>query len=86
MQEKLKERIKEIIAEELMAEKEAVTDDAHLREDLGADSLDLVELLMRFEDEFDIQIPEEEAEGIKTVGDIIKKFEKLGIKEENKRA
>ncbi len=76
------ERIKEIIAEKLMVELEEVTEDATFRDDLGADSLDLVDLIMEFEDEFGIEIPEEDAEKITTVGEAIAYIErKIGEKE-----
>ncbi len=64
-------RIKEIIAEELDRDINEVTDAASFIEDLGADSLAIVELVMRMEEEFGIEIPDEEAEKIKTVKDVI---------------
>ncbi len=64
-------RIKEIIINELGVEPEKVTEDASFVEDLGADSLDIVELVMAFEEEFDVEIPDEEAEKLQTVGDAI---------------
>ncbi len=68
----LEEKVKDIIAEELGVEREKLTDDASFMEDLGADSLDTVELVMAFEKEFDIDIPDEEAEKLRTVGDALK--------------
>jgi acyl carrier protein len=65
------ERVKEIIANELGVEKGKVTEEASFVEDLGADSLDTVELVMAFEEEFGIEIPDEDAEGMQTVGDAI---------------
>ena len=65
------ERIKEIIVEQLGVEASQVTADASFIDDLGADSLDTVELVMAFEEEFDIEIPDEEAEKIRTVRDIM---------------
>ena len=62
------ERVKKIIAEQLGVEEEEVTLEAHFVEDLGADSLDTVELLMALEEEFEIEIPDEDAEKILTVG------------------
>jgi acyl carrier protein len=62
------EKIKAIIVEQLGVEPEKITMDARFREDLEADSLDLVELIMAFEDEFGGEISDEEAQGIRTVG------------------
>lgn len=61
-------KVKEIIVEELGVEESEVKADANFIEDLGADSLDTVELIMKFEEEFDIDIPDEEAEKLTTVG------------------
>ena len=73
------EKVKDIIAEELGVEREKLTPEASFMEDLGADSLDTVELVMAFEKEFDIDIPDEEAEKLRTVGDALKYLhEKLG--------
>ncbi|HSY80247.1 MAG TPA: acyl carrier protein [Gemmatimonadaceae bacterium] len=66
------EKVKEIIEKELGVEREKLTDDANFIEDLGADSLDIVELVMEFEKEFNIDIPDEDAEKLKTVGDAMK--------------
>ena len=75
------EKVKDIIAEELGVEREKLTDQASFMEDLGADSLDTVELVMAFEKEFDIDIPDEEAEKLKTVGDALTYLkEKMGSK------
>jgi acyl carrier protein len=63
------ERVKEIIVENLGVDSEKVTSDASFVEDLGADSLDTVELVMAFEEEFDIEIPDEDAEKLTTVGE-----------------
>ena len=65
-------RVREIIINELGVEAEKVTDEASFVEDLGADSLDTVELVMAFEEEFGIDIPDEDAEQMRTVGDAIK--------------
>ena len=62
------ERVKKIIAEQLGVEEEEVTLEAHFVEDLGADSIDTVELVMALEEEFEIEIPDEDAEKILTVG------------------
>ncbi len=73
------EKVKDIIVEELGVEREKLTEGASFMEDLGADSLDTVELVMAFEKEFDIDIPDEEAEKLRTVGDALKYLgEKLG--------
>lgn len=67
----LEKRVKEIIVEQLGVEEEQVTPEASFIDDLGADSLDTVELIMAFEEEFDVEIPDEEAEKIITVKDAI---------------
>jgi len=73
------EKVKDIIVEELGVEREKLTSDASFMEDLGADSLDTVELVMAFEKEFDIDIPDEEAEKLRTVGDAMSYLhEKIG--------
>lgn len=69
------DRIKKIVLEQLNAEESAITENASFIDDLGADSLDIVELVMALEDEFGIDIPDEEAEKLKTVGDAIKYIE-----------
>lgn len=69
------EKIRAIICDQLELEEDSVTLDSVLLEDLGADSLDLVDLVMTFEDEFDMEIPDEELENIKTVGDIVRFIE-----------
>jgi acyl carrier protein len=66
------ERVKKIVVEHLDVEAEKVTDKASFIDDLGADSLDNVELVMAFEEEFDIEIPDDAAEHIQTVGDAVK--------------
>ena len=65
-------KVKAIIVDKLGVDESEVTNDASFTNDLGADSLDTVELIMELEKEFDIQIPDDEAEGIATVGDAIK--------------
>jgi len=67
----LQERVKEIIVDQLGVDANEVTDGAHFIEDLGADSLDTVELVMAFEEEFNVEIPDEDAEKITTVGSAI---------------
>ena len=71
MAKPVEERVKEIIVEQLGVEEDDVTPQAKFIEDLGADSLDTVELVMAFEEEFDLEIPDEDAEKITTVGDAI---------------
>ncbi|MFC1577238.1 acyl carrier protein [Candidatus Omnitrophota bacterium] len=69
------DRVKEIIAEQLGVKKEEVTNSAKFVDDLGADSLDTVELVMALEEEFGIEIPDEDAEKMATVGDAMKYIE-----------
>ena len=70
------EKVKQIIVEQLQVDEAEVTPGASFQEDLGADSLDVVELVMQFEEAFDIQIPDEDAEKIKTVKDAVEYIEK----------
>lgn len=65
------EKLREIVVEQLNVTPEQVTKEAKFQEDLGADSLDVVELVMKLEEEFNIQIPDEDAEKIITVGDAV---------------
>ena len=69
------DKIKDIIVEQLDVEEDAVTMEASITEDLGADSLDVVDLVMSIEESFDVEIPDEEVENIKTVGDFVKYIE-----------
>ena len=69
------DKIKSIIAEQLGVKPEEVTGKASFVDDLGADSLDTVELIMALEEEFNIEIPDEDAEKMKTVGDVVKYIE-----------
>lgn len=64
------EKIKALLADQLDADEEDMTMDTNIAKDLGADSLDVVELLMSIEDEFEVEIPDEEIENIKTIGDL----------------
>ena len=73
----IKDRIKAIIVDKLGVDETEVKDDANLMEDLGADSLDTVELIMEFEKTFDIKISDELSEKIRSVGDICNTVEKL---------
>lgn len=69
--EEIYEKVKEVIVEQLNVEDDDVTPEASFIDDLGADSLDIVELVMALEESFGISIPDEEAEGIKTVADAV---------------
>ena len=71
MADKSAQRVRDIIEKELGVEREKLTDDASFIEDLGADSLDIVELVMAFEEEFGVEIPDDAAEKIGTVKDAI---------------
>ena len=72
----IEQKVKDIIVEQLGVNAEEVTRDASFIDDLGADSLDTVELVMAFEEEFNAEIPDEEAEKLKTVGDAIDYIQK----------
>jgi len=77
--EEIKEKVKASVVDKLGVEESKVTDEASFINDLGADSLDTVELVMKFEEEFDIKIPDEDAEKIQKVGDAVKYIqEKVG--------
>ncbi len=69
------DKIKDIIVDQLGVEDEAVSMETHLMKDLEADSLDAVEIIMAIEDEFGMEIPDEDAEKFQTVGDIVKYVE-----------
>ena len=70
------DRIKKIIVNRLGVDESKITENSSFIDDLGADSLDIVELIMAFEEEFDIEIPDKDAEKMKTVGDAIKYLNK----------
>ena len=70
------DKLKDIIVEQLDADEDAVTLTANIQEDLGADSLDIVDLITTIEDEFDLSIPDEAVDEIKTVGDSVNNIEK----------
>ncbi|MEK7691794.1 MAG: acyl carrier protein [Bdellovibrionota bacterium] len=72
MSASVEERVRNIICDQLAVEPEKVTLTASFLDDLGADSLDIVELVMAMEEEFDLDIPDEDAEKMKTVGEVIK--------------
>ena len=69
--DKIAEKVKEIVIDQLGADEAEVTLEAAFIDDLGADSLDIVELIMALEEEFDLEIPDEDAEKIKTVGNVV---------------
>ncbi|HIT09092.1 MAG TPA: acyl carrier protein [Candidatus Merdivicinus faecavium] len=69
------EKVRTILVDQLDVEEEKVTLEASITEDLGADSLDVVDLVMSLEDEFGVEIPDDQVENIKTVGDIVKYIE-----------
>ena len=69
------DKIKEIIVEQLGVDKDSITTNTHLMKDLEADSLDAVEIIMAIEDEFDIEVPDEDAEKFQIIGDIAKYVE-----------
>lgn len=69
------EKVKAILAEQFDVEEDKITADTDLQEDLGADSLDVVDLLMSIEDEFEVEVPDEEIENIRTVGSLVSYIE-----------
>lgn len=69
------DKLKEFVVEQLDVDADKVTMNASITEDLGADSLDVVDLVMSLEEEFDMEIPDEAVENIKTIGDIVKYIE-----------
>ena len=69
------EKVNSILIDQLDVEEEKVTPEASITDDLGADSLDIVDLVMSLEEEFDLEIPDDQVENIKTVGDIVKYIE-----------
>ena len=69
------EKVKVIVKDQLGVDEDKVTMEASITDDLGADSLDVVDLVMSLEEEFDIEIPDEDVENMKTVGDIVKYIE-----------
>ncbi|MDD5201288.1 MAG: acyl carrier protein [Terrimicrobiaceae bacterium] len=76
----IEEKVKDIIVEQLGVTPEQVTPAASFIEDLGADSLDTVELVMAFEEEFNVEVPDEDAEKLQSVGDVIKYIEDKSAK------
>ena len=69
------EQVKKILCDQLDLEEEQVNEDSEVIDDLGADSLDIVDLVMTLEEEFDTEIPDEDIENLRTVGDIVKYIE-----------
>lgn len=75
----IEEKVRSIIVDQLGVESDKVTADAKFIEDLGADSLDTVELVMAFEENFDIEVPDEEAEKLQSVADVVAYIEKVQV-------
>ena len=73
------EKIREILAEQINCEAESITEETNFKDDLGADSLDLFELVMGLEEEYSIEIPSEELEDIATVGDVMNYLRNKGV-------
>lgn len=73
------EKMKEIIAEQLSVEEEIVTESSSFKEDLGADSLDLFELVMALEDEYSVEIPAEDLQNLLTVGEVMNYLKEKGV-------
>lgn len=73
------EKMKELIADQLSLEADEVTEDSSFKEDLGADSLDLFELVMALEDEYSVEIPSEDLENLRTVGDVMTYLKNKGV-------
>ena len=71
----IEDKVRDIIVDQLGVNAEQVVKDARFIEDLGADSLDTVELVMAFEEEFNVEVPDEDAEKLQTVGDVVKYIE-----------
>ena len=69
------EKVKAILSEQFDVEEDSITADTSIADDLGADSLDVVDLLMSIEDEFEIEVPDDEIDNIKTVGELVKYIE-----------
>ena len=71
------EKIRAILSEQLDVEEDEITMESNIAEDLGADSLDVVDLIMSIEDEFEIEVPDDQVENIKTVGDVVNYIENM---------
>lgn len=74
------ERVREVLADQLGLEENEIKPESRLKDDLGADSLDMVELIMAMEEEFDVEIPDEEAQSIRTVEDAVNYVEQYDEK------
>ncbi len=74
------ERVREVLADQLGLEENEIKPESKLKDDLGADSLDMVELIMAMEEEFDVEIPDEEAQNIRTVEDAVNYVEQYETK------
>ncbi|WP_314856249.1 acyl carrier protein [Stomatobaculum longum] len=75
------EKVKQMIAEQLSADESSLTEETSFKDDLGADSLDLFQLVMAMEDEFKVEIPSEDLEKLATVGDVMKYLKDKGVEE-----
>ncbi len=75
------EKMKELIADQLSVDAESITENSSFKDDLGADSLDLFELVMALEDEYSVEIPAEELQTLLTVGDVMKYLKDKGVEE-----
>lgn len=73
------ENLKEIISEQLNIDKDQITENSNFKDDLGADSLDLFELIMSLEEEYEVDIPSDELENIATVGDVMEYLKAKGV-------
>ena len=78
-QEEIFEKVREIVIDRLGVTEDAVTNEASFVDDLGADSLDIVELVMAIEEEFEIEIPDEDAEKVVTVGDVVEYLKEKAV-------
>ena len=75
------EKVKQMIAEQLSADENSITEETSFKDDLGADSLDLFQLVMAMEDEFKVEIPSEDLEKLNRVGDVMKYLKDKGVEE-----
>ena len=75
------DKVKQMIAEQLSADENSITEETSFKDDLGADSLDLFQLVMAMEDEFKVEIPSEDLEKLNTVGDVMKYLKDKGVEE-----